>query len=738
LEPGRVGCRDVHYRSVSPGGSWSTSTVAVDPAENVSMPRVAATGTELHLFWLQGTGNAQGEVKTLWHCVLRDGKCQTPKLLSPNNKLAAFYDVGSSPTHMFIAWSQEDTQSGIIYGRWWKSTGWGNTLTLSNSSQLARYPSVTVDSSNQAHVVWQAGLDGIQQVGGLAGRAVEYAAISQQGTVQGPSRLETGHLGDRVRPRISIKPSGMIGVIYNADRDIFLVERMPGASWSKALNITRIERGLSSPMLNSDGGNWVATWTTGALGTFHLWQVQEQAGQWLRPQLLIYDAPYDELVVNLDVLIAGKETHMIWTGAPNGIASIENLYAKWLQDYRPTPPPTISNVFPASQSWVRGPTWQLSAQVGSSAPLDQGSTRWHLDGVALPTTVGALGKILATANASDGPHTAQLVVADQAGNTKFHNISFTVDSVAPQLEWDVFTPTGEIASAGWHAQRLEARVKSASDQSRVVVQYDFGLRGNWTQLNGSSVPLPEGLMGVRLRAIDEAGNVEPGKPIQIGWDATKPNLTMHMDSWSRANRTLLQLDGFDRGSPLRIEIAVQAQESTSWNASYSFPWIGEAPEINLANGTNQIHVIAYDAAGNFQDFGARVVGLDQLAPFPTMRNGTLHVQDQGVSGLDKISIEPSTGDAALTFNGEIAVELEGSALERLSGQKIWIFDRAGNYWFGSVDASSSVVTPSATLDAQQLPLATGKPSGEEKGLPGATIPYALAAIALAFARHRRR
>jgi hypothetical protein len=108
------------------------------------------------------------------------------------------------------------------------------------------------------------------------------------------------------------------------------------------------------------------------------------------------------------------------------------------------------------------------------------------------------------AGLSDGPHTFEARASDAAGNTDTTPAarSFTVETVAPQTQIDS-GPTGTVANAS------PAFSFSSNDEgSTFECRLDSGSWGSCTSPSGYP-GLSEGAHTFEVRAVDEAGNIDP-------------------------------------------------------------------------------------------------------------------------------------------------------------------------------------------------------------------------------------
>ncbi|MEZ4271365.1 MAG: Ig-like domain-containing protein [Myxococcota bacterium] len=239
---------DIFYRSFN-GTSWSPITLISNDANDGDsrQPAIAiATNGDVHIAW-QESGNVSGSGFDfdIAHRRIVAGALQTITIVTNSAKsdqapsLAAAAD-GS----VHLTWERQElsTDRDIYYNKWVSSTGWGTPVRLSkdtctgatpenvctplagcrwNGSACvdakadSRLPNVAVDSSSNAHVVWQEERDV------PADDLDVYYRIVTAGTPSAVTRLVSDSFfdGDSALPAVAIDSSNTLHVVWRDTAD---------------------------------------------------------------------------------------------------------------------------------------------------------------------------------------------------------------------------------------------------------------------------------------------------------------------------------------------------------------------------------------------------------------------------------------------------------------------------------------------------------------------------------------
>jgi hypothetical protein len=128
----------------------------------------------------------------------------------------------------------------------------------------------------------------------------------------------------------------------------------------------------------------------------------------------------------------------------------------------------------------------------------------------------------------EGEHQVDLDVRDTAGGATEHTWSFRVDKTTPGFTITTSDESGATNVSGWTAHPVTIKGE-ADDRGGSPAKVQWSAEGfiPWTDLDPEGLTLPEGfLYSLSFRAIDTAGNVAGSKTMQLGWDATPPNVSV--------------------------------------------------------------------------------------------------------------------------------------------------------------------------------------------------------------------
>jgi len=198
---------------------------------------------------------------------------------------------------------------------------------------------------------------------------------------------------------------------------------------------------------------------------------------------------------------------------------------------------------------------------------------------------------------TDGIHTVDETVIDNAGNSAATSVPLKIDTIAPQVTSNA---TGTLGSSGWYGSAVQVSA-AASDVTSGLASFLVNIDGTWTAYT-SPVVLGGGTHSVQFRAIDNAGNIKttPSQIFQV--DLSAPIVTPVISGTSGSNgwyTSVVQVSASatDTGSGLNtLKIAV---DGGTWQ-SYTAP-------IQLStDGHHTVQFQAIDKAGNSSTPGVSV------------------------------------------------------------------------------------------------------------------------------------
>ncbi len=320
-------------------------------------------------------------------------------------------------------------------------------------------------------------------------------------------------------------------------------------------------------------------------------------------------------------------------------------------------------------STMADPTNSTSASFDFSSDEPGSTFECAIDGGAW----GACTSPKSYAGLLDGGHSFEVRATDVAGNTDGNPASFswTIDTVAPSSTASFPAASGSYTAAEWDAGCTPAGLCGTySDSGSGVVDVEVSIRrgsgnywngsgfasasevwndatfaaGDWTYDFDSSDFPADGSYTVRLRARDDAGNIEGASTRTFTYDATLPASTTSFPAsagqynasgwaagcapdglcgtYSDATSGVAEVEvsirrgsgnywdgsGFSSGTEVWNDATLAAGNWTYAFASSSFP----------ADGSYTVRVRATDVAGNIETPSSRTFTYDTTAPQTTI------------------------------------------------------------------------------------------------------------------------
>jgi len=229
-----------------------------------------------------------------------------------------------------------------------------------------------------------------------------------------------------------------------------------------------------------------------------------------------------------------------------------------------------------------------------------------LNGFLLP--VDPDGNFSNNYSLADGVNVLRFTATDRARNNFVVTRTVTFDRYAPFLQVDV--PVNGVVT-NQTAIRVAGRTESsASVQANGVAAIVNPVDGTFS---AAGVPLLEGANVIRVEARDPAGNVKV-ETRTVTLDSLAPTLSLNLDADLQArldtglpvNRSRIIVRGATDDPNATITVAGKPAELAS--ATFIL-------DVPLAEGPNDVRIVARDAAGNARTFVLRVTR-DTIPPIP--------------------------------------------------------------------------------------------------------------------------
>jgi hypothetical protein len=288
------------------------------------------------------------------------------------------------------------------------------------------------------------------------------------------------------------------------------------------------------------------------------------------------------------VIISGQGGHVMKYNSTDNAGNVET--AKSISFNIDTIAPALSITTPNDRSSSN--TGSMTVQWTSS---DGGSgiakTEISLDRAIWTTVSGTSNSF---GGLSDGPHTIDVRVTDNAGNVKMASVTFDVDTVAPSV-------TITLPADGLHTNASSVPINWTALDNTTGVAYIHVWNdtdpfvnmtsGDWYEFTG----LSEGSHALHVMAWDMVGNSQE-KTVSVVVDRTAPEIAITNPQWGqRVNDTVINATwtAFDNLSPIvKIEVAVDDGIFSEVGVSMFHHFAG------IREGEHTIYVRATDSAGN--------------------------------------------------------------------------------------------------------------------------------------------
>ena len=248
----------------------------------------------------------------------------------------------------------------------------------------------------------------------------------------------------------------------------------------------------------------------------------------------------------------------------------------------------IDTVTPALDMSVNGTVgangWYISAVQVSISASDSGSgvntVEYDLDGAGWAAYSGPL-------DLPDGVHSLNLRVIDNAGNITEGTQTFSVDMLAPVID---FSLTGTEGASGWFTSAVQVNA-SANDAGSGLATIEVSVDGGSWNVYSAPLVFDDGPHTYQFRATDQAGNLSKTALQQIQVDTVPPAIDLP-ESWKLGQTTIFKLE--DDGSGLSsvrlvIEDDDELYPKVTWDeslGSYKFKgeidWDGRFKDGQLA------------------------------------------------------------------------------------------------------------------------------------------------------------
>lgn len=647
LDPPGGGCDDgrmvMKYRMYDVDtASWGDATTIVEPPEgqDAYLPVLEETDQGVVLVWLQGIAvTSRSSPPThhpaeVWACIIQDGSCnKSDRLSGPAAGVESSAAAVGPDGALRVVWAESRNNEGQVVFRQQAASGWSSPVEFDNGGIDQRQPDVAVSQDGTAHVIWVAHPIPNEPIY----RVVFHATVNTDTKNPSGSDYASQHL--LTNNGAAVEAEGeVLHLVYGTERGLFHRSLIDGG-WTDAYNVAQSQRNTLRPdlVVNQEGVAVVWMESVPPHPPYRLRMAEHVDGMWLRPEMVL-DPPHRALSMpKLDSDLLDRY-HLVWPGRATNDEPTRPHYMTLSSTFdEASDPPVIGAVSPKDESWNRSEAIELEAHVNLSSPLDRGETEWLLNGDFLDYEASGSTLSAVVRDLPKGKHEVALVVVDRAGNSDQKQWTFHIDRTQPQFTARVINENGDDAE-GWMLNPVRVEGEILSDEGApawVEVQATHPEDGSIARLGeddnrwivvplDGEVLLPEGLMlDVTVRARDEAGNINFGETVQVGWDSSAPELDFVVPAWSTSPDVDIPVETGNRSAGAPIDVHAQlvhmepdvalADATIRIKPSRSAPVNFEG----VADGHYELRIIDIrNVMGVSQDPlpGPWMIGVDSVAP----------------------------------------------------------------------------------------------------------------------------
>jgi len=192
----------------------------------------------------------------------------------------------------------------------------------------------------------------------------------------------------------------------------------------------------------------------------------------------------------------------------------------------------------------------------------------------------------------EGLHYLEYYASDSLGNpSDIYNVSFYVDNTPPATT-STLNPASPDGSNGWYVSDVVITLTSNDTGSGIdTIFYKIG-DGEWSEYTGNISLTEDGTHTIYYYAVDNVGNVEGEKSIEVKIDKTSPEISYNITGTPGSNGWYVS----------DIVIEAIATDATSGISEIKYriddEWIDYTEPFSLSDGIYSIEIYAKDAAGN--------------------------------------------------------------------------------------------------------------------------------------------
>ncbi len=295
-----------------------------------------------------------------------------------------------------------------------------------------------------------------------------------------------------------------------------------------------------------------------------------------------------------------------------------------------TTPPDIKIIAPAENSYVNSTNVTISWSVTDAHSVD---FMISVDG-GMWTSLGEDTTFVAR-DLEDGPHGAELMGMDEAGNKAYAYVNFTVDTVAPDVQWNM-----SVESGAWINTSSLLLKWDASDNVQMgsmMLKID---NGSWISVGETQYELTnlsDGSHSIVLKVSDAAGNSK-----EIEFDVNVDTVAPVVDITSPSEATVTNQTSMDIAWTGTDNVEIQYYMIKVDDGEWINVGVNTSYTVELNDGTHRVYVMAVDLAGN-RHVSTEEIVVDTQRPQISVESNMVNTTNNYVvvswSGSDNLKVD---------------------------------------------------------------------------------------------------
>ena len=309
-----------------------------------------------------------------------------------------------------------------------------------------------------------------------------------------------------------------------------------------------------------------------------------------------------------------------------------------------------------------------------------GTTVVRVDGIIVAKQSGTTLDPL-----TEGPHTVRVEAIDAVNNMGYAEVSFLVDTVAPNVAIDpVATPTRQASQTITGTRETDSLIAVAINTTATAGVVSYPTTSSWSCAISS---LAEGTNAITITATDAAGN-SASALASIVSDSIAPVVTIAspVSGITGSNALLLTYAASDGTVVVKVDgVAVSKVSGSTLDA--------------LADGPHVIRIESIDGAGNVGSAEVAII-VDTIAPIVTINSPASGLLN---SNTPFLSFTTSDGTVVVKVDNAVVNKVSGTLLAALADGphtvRIEATDGANNRGYAEVTFTVDTVSPVVAISS---------------------------------------